>query len=134
MANYTADQIIGKSLLAKVPVDIYRTASDSAPSVYTVPAGTSVGIVYSYLLPGPGRSTIYWQFLDNTGRSYFTSHQAGKYDVKSLQDQGALTLEEQKKLEEEKNLTGTDKIIRAGTNLILILSGAALLINYLKNK
>ena len=134
MPSYPADQIIGKSLVAKEPVDIYRTASDNAASVYTVPAGTSVGIVYSYLLPGPGRASIYWQFLDNNGRSYFTSHQAGRYDVKSLKDQGALTLEEQQKIEQEKNLTGTDKLIRAGTNLILILSGAALLINYLKNK
>ena len=54
--SYNAQDIIGKTLIAAGPVTIYRAANDSAAPVYTVPVGQSVGVVYSYLLPGSGRA------------------------------------------------------------------------------
>lgn len=134
MPTYPVDQIIGKGLVAKQPVKIKRAASDQAADVYTVPTGTSVGIVYSYLMPTAGRSTLYWEFIDSNGRSYYAAHRPGFYDVESLKNQGALTFEEQKKQEEEKNLSTADKAIRAGTNVLLILGAGAFLFNFLKKQ
>jgi hypothetical protein len=134
MPTYTTDQIIGKALIGKEPVNLYRNAQDNASVVYTVPSGQPVGVVESYLAPGPGRNSLYWQFRDNSGRAYYSEHRPGRYNIEALTNQGALTLEEQKKAEEEKNLTTTDKIIKAGSNILLLIGGFAILMNFLKKK
>ena len=134
MPTFSADQIIGKALIGKEPVKLVRIPQDNSPSVYTVPTGSPIGVVESYVIPGPGRTNLYWQFADNTGRPYFAEHRPGRYNIEALSNQGALTLEQQKKEEEEKNLTTTDKVIRAGTNILLIVGGFALLMNFLKAK
>lgn len=134
MPTYTTDQIIGKALIGREPVSLYRNAQDNASVVYTVPSGQPVGVVESYLAPAPGRNSLYWQFRDNSGRAYYSEHRPGRYNIEALTNQGALTLEEQKKAEEEKNLTTTDKIIRAGSNILLLVGGFAILMNYLKKK
>ena len=89
--SYNAQDIIGKTLIAAGPVTIYRAANDSAAPVYTVPVGQSVGVVYSYLLPGSGRASLYWMFNDSNGRPYYTRHAAGVYSLTALKDQGVKT-------------------------------------------
>lgn len=134
MPIFSADQIIGKALIAKSPVKIVRFAQDNAHAVFTVPSGNPIGTVEAYLLPGAGRSSLYWQFLDSNSRSYFVAHKPGLFDIDTLSNQGALTLEEEKKAEEEKNLSTTDKVIKAGTNILLLVAGFGLLLNFLRKK
>lgn len=133
MATYSAEQIIDKTLIAKKPIKLVRYASDDAPVIYTVQPGQTVGIVYSYLLPGENRSSLYWSFNDADGRAYYAKHGVGLFDVKALKDSGALTVQEQTEAEEEKQLTTGDKIFRLVKNLAFIGAGAYLL-NTIINK
>lgn len=133
MATYSVDQIIGKTLIAKKPIDLVRYGSDNAPVIYTVKSGQTVGIVYSYLLPNENRSSLYWSFDDADGRPYYAKHGIGFFDVKALQDSGALTVTEQAAAEAEKELSIGDKIFRLVKNLAFIGAGAYLL-NTIINK
>ena len=140
MPTFNADQIIGKTLIAKKPIDIYRSATDGANVVYTVSPNQSIGKVFSYLLPSANRNNLYWQFIDSNGKYYYTEHQTGAYDVKDLQDQGALTVQDQQAAAEAAaaaaaaaNLPLEDKIFKLVKNIALI-GAAAYLINTLLNK
>jgi lambda repressor-like predicted transcriptional regulator len=125
--QFSAASIIGKTLTAKQPISIKRAASDSAATVYTVAPGQSVGVVYSYLLPAPGRNTLYWQFLDNTGRAYYAAHSPTAYSLTAIQQQGGKSLEQEQKEQERKNETLTDWLKRNTTTAVLIIAGAIVL-------
>jgi hypothetical protein len=124
MPTFNANDIIGKTLIAKKAIDIVRSADDSAQSVYEVSPGESVGVVYSYLLPNNARSNIYWMFEDNTGRPYYVKHGVGKFDIKTIQSQGALTLEEKQEQAEAASETITNKVFRYAKNGFLIAAAA----------
>jgi hypothetical protein len=100
MPTYSVDDIVGKTLIARKPVQIKRFPQNSAPVVYTVPAGQPIGTVYSWVQTD---GNIWWMYLDDKGKTYYTKHQAGYYDIKSLEAQGTVALEtvqdEQKKSE-----------------------------------
>ena len=127
MATFNANDIIGKTLIAKKTIDIVRSADDSAQSVYEVTPGESVGVVYSYLLPNNARSNIYWMFEDNTGRPYYVKHGVGKFDIQTIQSQGALTLEEKQEQAEAANETITNKVFRYAKNGFLLAASAYIL-------
>ena len=127
MPTYSADQIIGKTLIAKKPVKLYRAANDQASSVYTVDPGQAVGKVYSYLAPGENRATVYWAFYDDQQRSYYTPHIQGNFDIQALGDQGALTVQEQQQAAEEESMSTTDKAFRLIKNIALYAAGAYLI-------
>lgn len=134
MAEYTADQIVGKSLVARERVNIYRSTSDTASPVYTVAAGNSVGTVVSYLLPTGNRMNFFWVFRDSSGREYYTIHQPGRYDIKTLQEQGALTLEQQQQELAEKNKTLQAKIFDSIKMIAILGAGAYVVANYFKSR
>jgi hypothetical protein len=134
MATFSANEIIGKTLIAKRPIDLYRAANDSAQIIYTVEPGQTVGKVYSYLAPGAQRSVLYWAFYDETGRPYYSKHKTGNYDISSLSEQGALTVQEQAEQAAEAELTTGDKILRLIKNIALIAAGAYLLNTIVKKK
>ncbi|MEO6498294.1 MAG: hypothetical protein ABIN95_04745 [Mucilaginibacter sp.] len=100
MATYNADQIIGKSLIAKKPVVLKRTANDSAKTIYTVPVGGTVGVVYSYI--GGGSAPLWWMFYDSNQATYYAKHESGLFDLDVLKDQGALDTKEQADQEKQK--------------------------------
>ncbi len=92
---YSAADIIGNNLVAKNPVKIYRRASDNAAPVYTVAVGNSVGIVYSYLQPNANRKGLWWVFLDQNKKQYYTPHSESNFDLNSLNSQGIETIDDQ---------------------------------------
>jgi hypothetical protein len=48
MPTYSADQIVGKSLIAKKPIKLYRAdARTTGSSFSTIQSGSLVGVVYS---------------------------------------------------------------------------------------
>jgi len=55
----TADEVIGRNLIAEKDVPLFKYASPAAPVVGVVPKGNSFGPVYSYLNKPDG---IYWMF------------------------------------------------------------------------
>lgn len=105
--TFSADDIIGKTLTAKQPVNIYRYDNWETP-VYTVKAGQPVGVVFSYLAPNDTRPELLWMFYDANKKPYYAKHKAGAYSVKSLKEQGVLTEQEQA----EANQSTGDKIIK----------------------
>jgi hypothetical protein len=134
MATFNAADIIGKTLIAKSQVPLYRLPNDGAEVVYNVSPGQSLGIVESFLLPGTNRTNLYWQFKDQNNKFYYSEHKQGIYDVKELANQGALTLEQQQAAAIEANLTTGDKIFRLIKNTLLIGAGVYLVNTIIKKK
>lgn len=132
--EFRADQIIGKTLTARTPVKIYRVPDDDANAVFTVQPGDAVGVVTSYLNPGPGRSVLFWTFRDQTGRNYYTRHAQGRYDIPALQSQGAQSTAQELEEEQEKKKTLSDKIFSSLNNFFLIGAGVYLLSTIIKTK
>lgn len=100
MAQYSADQIIGKSLVARVSIPLKRLPDRNAATVYTVKPGQAVGVVYSYT---GGRGTpLWWAFYDQNGKPYYVEHSEAAFDIGLIKEQGALSVEEEKKKEDAK--------------------------------
>jgi hypothetical protein len=134
MPTFNAADIIGKTLVAKTQIPLLRLPNDNAPTVYTVSPGQSLGIVQSFLLPGPNRTNLYWQFKDQNNRFYYSEHKQGIYDVKELSDQGALTLQQQQAAATEASLSTGDKVFRLIKNALLIGAGVYLVNTIIKKK
>ncbi len=134
MPTFNAADIIGKTLVAKSQVPLYRLPNDNAEIVYTVSPGQSLGVVQSFLLPGTNRNNLYWQFKDQNNNFYYSEHKQGIYDVKELSNQGALTLQQQQDAATEANLTTGDKIFRLIKNALLIGGGVYLVNTIIKKK
>jgi hypothetical protein len=134
MPTFNAADIIGKTLVAKSQVPLYRLPNDDAEIVYTVSPGQSLGVVQSFLLPGTNRNNLYWQFKDQNNNFYYSEHKQGIYDVKELSNQGALTLQQQQAAATEANLTTGDKIFRLIKNALLIGGGVYLVNTIIKKK
>jgi hypothetical protein len=134
MPTFNAADIIGKTLVAKSQVPLYRLPNDNAEIVYTVSPGQSLGVVQSYLLPGTNRTNLYWQFKDQNNNFYYSEHKQGIYDVKELSNQGTLTLQQQQAAATEANLSTGDKIFRLIKNALLIGGGVYLINTIIKKK
>lgn len=126
-ATFSAADIIGKTLYAKTAVPLKRLPEDSGSLIYTVPAGSVVGVVNSYILPKPGRNAnIYWQFSDGS-RNFYAEHLIGRFDTKTVELQGSVSLEDQAAAAEAAAEGITDKIgryvsyIAAGFGLFVLL-------------
>jgi hypothetical protein len=134
MPTFNAADIIGKTLVAKSQVPLYRLPNDDAEIVYTVSPGQSLGVVQSFLLPGSNRTNLYWQFKDQNNKFYYSEHKQGIYDIQELFDQGALTLQQQQAAATEASLSTGDKIFRLIKNALLIGAGVYLVNTIIKKK
>jgi hypothetical protein len=134
MPTFNAADIIGKTLVAKTQVPLLRLPNDDALTVYTVSPGQSLGVVQSFLLPGTNRTNLYWQFKDQNNNFYYSEHLQGRYDIQELQDQGALTLQQQQAAATEANLSTADKVFRLIKNALLLGAGVYLINTIIKKK
>jgi hypothetical protein len=134
MPTFNAGDVIGKTLIAKRNIPLVRQPADDAQVIYNVSPGQSVGNVDTFLLPNENRSSLYWSFKDANGKNYFAKHAVGNFDVKELQQQGLLTLQEQQAAEIEASLSTGDKIFRLIKNIALIGAGAYLLKQVIQKK
>ena len=134
MPTFNAGDVIGKTLIAKKNIPLVRQPADDAQVIYNVSPGQSVGNVDTFLLPNENRSSLYWSFKDANGKSYFAKHAVGNFDVKELQQQGLLTLQEQQAAEIEASLSTGDKIFRLIKNIALIGAGAYILKQVIQKK
>ena len=133
---YNANDIVDKTLIAlkRLPVytDVPRSGSIPKAAGYTTP-NQPIGVVYSYINADPiqNRGTLWWMFWpgQNYGGNYFyIPHNVGDFDVSSLKQQGVLTLEEQRELEEQKNKEWYEKIVDRiiPVGVAVILGGAVI--------
>ena len=122
---FNAQDIIGKTLFAKKEIALRRLPQDTAPIVYRVQPGKSVGVVFSYIGAQPGiRENLYWMFKDDKNNIYYAPHIPGLYDIQAIKDQGALSLQDQKTQAAEANKGIFEKI----SDLLLPIAGLIALV------
>jgi len=116
--TYNSNDVIGKTLIANIPVNVYAEASN-INLLYTVRPGNTVGVVYSWV----NKNGVIWWQLEPGNK--FVSHAIGKFNLQVLEDQGLLTTEEKQEAEEDKNKTWFQKFLEGTSKKVL--TGAALL-------
>lgn len=124
--TYSVSQIIGKTLIARRHIELYRGGNLGIQAFASVAPGQPVGVVDSYV-GGTGGVPLYWMFVDGSGIPYFARHGEGYFDINSLQQQGALTVQEQQAAESETVvdtvLAGFGDIAKYG---LMLFAGVAL--------
>jgi hypothetical protein len=80
MPTFTADQFIGKTLIAKKKVPIYNQVGGQ-PYKYAN-AGDYIGIIYSWV-GGNNGQPLYWMMESNTGKNILVKHETGVFDVRT---------------------------------------------------
>jgi hypothetical protein len=126
---FSADQIIGKTLIARQPVDLTRTTGGAV--IYTVQPGETVGTVYSFLNKN---GLVYWLFYDNTNRTYYAKHEKNLFDINALKEQGAKDIQTEIKEEEEKEKTTGQRVESFFNKFLLAASVTAVLITLIRRK
>jgi hypothetical protein len=126
MPTFSPDQIIGKTLIAKKRISVYKIPPVPSKGIkgvvwsnITIEPGNPVGIVYSYV--GGNLDPLFWQFITPTqnatqiGGSYYVKHNEGDFDLTSLQDQGVLTTKELLDLKADEDKTWIDKLLETAS-------------------
>jgi hypothetical protein len=95
--TYSADQIVGRTLIAKTQVTAYDEPEDGSNVVNSFAPGQTVGVVTSWedANAALGISVLNWQFMDANGTPYYVPHYVGEFDIQALADSGALTTGQQ---------------------------------------
>jgi hypothetical protein len=128
-ATYTANQLIGKTVVAKKETKLYSNPKGAGTVLGTVKTGQPFGIVYSYLRPEQtdGRT---WLMFDNGKTSFFVPNEA--VASTGLKEQGTKTVTQEVKEEEAKKEREEDPlsyyIKKFGVPAILII-GAIVILN-----
>jgi len=139
MPTFSADQIVGKSLIAKKTVTVYDLPfyAPGAKVITQVRPGQTLGVVFSYVGGTPGKP-LNWEFKGNAGKMYYVPHVTGYFDVNALRDQGAQTSAEIKQQQEEEQMSTGDKLtdyLKKSGNVVLYGGLAILALSvFLKNR
>lgn len=87
--TFSAEEIIGKTLIAKRKVNVYTLPNPNSKKIGYVKEGGTCGVVYSYIQNSYG---VWWMF--NSGsQTYYILHGVGLFNVTALASQGAITLD-----------------------------------------
>lgn len=111
MPTYSMSQLLDKTLIVKNDTAVYnpgdfRYQSDkNIKPVMTLKKGAGF-VVYSWISPSMNNDRYYFTTYSLMNGKYLAIPIVdGNFDIKSLQDQGALTVKEQKEAEEKANDT-----------------------------
>ena len=134
---FSANQIIGKTLIAKRPLIAYSLPLDkdvNKKELFKIPTGGTVGIVDTYFSPKNNRSSLWWGFKQGNN-FYYVEHAKGNFDITALKKQGTPTTEEEQPKKEEPIEDKIEKYIKyAGIAAIGLIGLNIILKNYIKNK
>lgn len=92
MATYTADQMVGKTLVAKSNIIAFY-GYPASNSIFQIYAGQNVGIVNSWVNQNTPNGQLYWQFYDSNNKAYYVLQDPNKIGL-NLVDQASTTSEE----------------------------------------
>lgn len=70
MATYTADQFIGKTLVAQKNVTAFYGGPGSK-NIFVIFKGQNIGVVYAWVIKNTPDHKLWWQFQDKNGIFYF---------------------------------------------------------------
>jgi hypothetical protein len=126
---YSAEQIVGKTLIAKRIVDVWNRVPDipGATKIAGVKAGMPVGVVYSWVQNSQDKS-YWWQFKNANGTFYYVQHAPGYFDIDALRQQGALSTLEQIELEKKKEEENRPWYEKLGENVGKLVTNGVLLL------
>jgi hypothetical protein len=100
MPQYSVSQLIGKTLYAKKEVPLFATTGSTKPYAIVKP-GNYIGILNSWI---EKNGVLYFLFKYGAGEQFVIKYETGAVDTSNLAAQGAKTVEQERKAEEEKQL------------------------------
>jgi hypothetical protein len=102
MPTYSVDKLIGKQLVMKREVPVYRSIHDNKV-IYKTRIGQSAGTVYSWVT-NKTTGHIWLMFYDAQKKPYYinTKNLSGSVDTKELQREGVKSTAEVQKEEQKK--------------------------------
>lgn len=124
--QYSANQILDKTLVAKAKTAVYMNGNFKTPAYYVQP-GQAIGKVWSYLKPSDSRGgKAALMFYNEKNQAYYVLDEQA-IDTSSLKDQGALTVKQEVAIEKEKALRDNDPVgyylKKYGLPALLIIGG-----------
>lgn len=97
MATFGADEMIGKTLIAKENLIAYY-GSPGSKSIFQIYKGQNVGLVFSWINKNTPKGALYWMFHDHDNKPYYVLHDPNKVGL-SLVDQATTKSDQQKATE-----------------------------------
>lgn len=97
MATFNADEMIGKTLIAKQNVIAYYGAPGSK-SIFQIFKGQNLGLVFSWINKNTPNGALYWMFHDHDNKPYYVLHDPNKIAL-NLIDQATTKSDQQKATE-----------------------------------
>lgn len=106
MANYSISQLIGKSLFAKIKLPAYTTTASAKPFRF-FESNDLIGVLNSWITDKNGK--IWFLFKTNAGQ-FVVPYIANSIQVSILKEQGAKTIDEERKAAEIEALKNNSPI------------------------
>lgn len=106
--QYSVNEILDKNFIAAGSTKVYTSAFDNAKVKYISPSGTSLGKVYSYLLPTGGRSGAW--LMVQTGSDTFVYVPSDSASAAAFKEQGTKTVADEIKEEQDAKEKENDPI------------------------
>lgn len=95
MPSTTADKVIGKTLYARQPVQLFKYVGSE--SFKTLPTNSVIGVVWSWIVKD---GSLYWVFEDNNKKFYYVKHDANKIKLAKESEQEIKNIQEEEKLKQ----------------------------------
>jgi hypothetical protein len=136
---YSANLIIGKTLIAKKTLNAFSLPLDNDPNkklLFTIKPNNTVGVVDTYFKPAPNRNSLWWGFVSNIGGKktyYYVEHAKDNFSLDALKSQNVPTVDQ----EIEKDTTWDEKLsklLKTTFNYALIIGGVFILYKLIDNK
>lgn len=136
MPTYSISQLVGKTFFAKKKLGLYSTTFSAKPYAF-VDAGDFIGMLDSWIQKG----SQVWFLFKSGSKTFVIKYEPFSIDTTPLINEGALTIEQEKKRENDKalidsGLTGKIEyfIKKYGLYLVAaIVAGKALQGHFSKN-
>ncbi len=93
--TFYADDVVGHTLYANVPIPVYHNPYDTELPYRTIPAGGYVGQVENFLQPSSYRANFYWAIKSAGYGTDWVRHHEGDYSIDALEAAGVDTVEQQ---------------------------------------
>jgi len=134
--TFNANEIIGKTLIAKTSVNVRSGGSTDYPILYVAHPGDSLGVVFSWQMK---LNDLWWMLETSTpGKYNFVQHAVGRFDPQSLKDQGAVTTKDKTEAAAEKDKTWQDKLFdlakSAGSKILLVGAAVGIITAVIKSR
>lgn len=110
-------ELIGRSLRTLQQVAYKAAPNDAAQPIGQFPAGSHVGVIYSWLDPQPGAAGLYWQFRTQSGRFYYVAHGPGLFDLEHLVNQGVQTSAQLREAQRRADMNVAERFLEDNADL-----------------